>query len=161
MDTTALEAAYRQLLTVARGGAFRAPADAADWSAEYVLAHVAATDRLLAAATAEILAGEQPRYDNRPALREAYLGEIGRAAGDLDGLIGTVRRCGLELVLLARRLEADRAATAVPTCIRDRDGVRVDGPVPWSGVLNTHAEVHLPAQAAALEALRAPSTTTG
>lgn len=154
MDTTALEAAYRELLEVARAGGFRPPADTAAWPAELRLAHVAATDRLLAAATAEVLAGAQTSYDNRPATRAAYLSEIGRAAGGFGGLVETVRRCGLELVLLARRLGEREAATPVATRIFDGDVVRVDAPLPWSGVLNTHAEVHLPAHAAALQGLR-------
>lgn len=157
MDTTALESAYRKLLDVARGGAFRPPADQGAWPAEYVLAHVVANDRLLAAATAEILAGERPSYDNRASAHDAYLADIGRAAGDLDGLVDMVRRCGLELVLLARRLDPDQAATPVQTRIRDGDEIRVDGPVPWSGVLNTHAEVHLPSHTGDLEALRQPA----
>lgn len=159
MDTTTLEAAYRDLLAVARTGGFRPPADSAGWPAELRLAQVAATDRLLAAATAEVLAGAQARYDHRPATRTDYLSEIGRAAGGFDGLVETVRRCGLELVLLARRLGDREAATPVPTRIfesgtGDAAAVRVDGPLPWAGVLNTHAEVHLPEHAAALQALR-------
>lgn len=154
MDTTALEAAYRRLLDVARPGGFRPPADASAWPAEHVLAHVVATDRLLAATTAEILAGAQPRYDNHPATREALLVDIGRAAGGWDGLVTTVRQCGLELVLLARRLTDEQAATATPVRIVEDGEVRVDAPLPWSGVLHTHAEVHLPERTAALEALR-------
>jgi hypothetical protein len=155
MDTTALEAAYRRLLDVARPGGFRAPADRGGWTAELMLAHVIATDRLLAATTVEVLAGgDGARYDNRPATREAYLAEIGRAAGDWGGLVATARQCGLELVLLARRLSDAQAATAVPVCIRDGEEVRVDATLPWAGVLHTHAEVDLPARAGALGSLR-------
>lgn len=155
MDTATLEAAYRRLIDLARPGGFRAPADSSDWSAELVLAHVVATDRMLSATTAEVLAGgEHARYDNRPATREAYLLEIGRAAADWDGLVSVARQCGLELVMLARRLTEAQAATPVPTCICDGDEVRIDAPMPWSGVLHTHAEVHLPGHIERLEALR-------
>src|SRR5680860_144609 len=47
---------------------FRAPADTAEWSAEQVLAHIAANDRLLLATTAAVLGGTvpqgRPAYDN-------------------------------------------------------------------------------------------------
>ncbi len=155
MDTTALEAAYRRLLDVARPGGFRPPADVGAWPAEHHLAHVIATDRLLAATTAEVLAGgADPRYDNRPATREPFLAEIGRAAGDWGGLVATARQCGLEVVLLARRLDEAQQATPVPTRICEGDTVLVDTRLPWAGVLRSHAEVRLPERIAALEALR-------
>lgn len=158
MDTTALEGAYRTLLEAARGEGFRAPADADAWPAEHHLAHVVATDRLLAAATSAVLAGRTVRYDDEVASDDAYLAEIGRAAGGHDALVATVRQCGLELVLLARRLDDQQAITPVHTRIVDGDVVRVDAPLPWSGVLNTHAEVHLPDRAQALRRLRATAT---
>jgi hypothetical protein len=155
MDTTALEAAYRRLLDVARAGGFRPPADAGAWPAELQLAHVVATDRLLAATTAELIAGgSQLRYDNLAATTADYLADIGRAAGDWAGLVAAARQGGLELVLLARRLSEAQAATPVPVRIRDGEAVRVDAALPWAGVLHTHAEVHLAEHTAALAALR-------
>lgn len=155
METAALEGAYRRFIAVAREGGFRPPADRSAWPAEHLVAHVLANDRLLSAATAEILAGGAPSYDNTPATLEPYLAEIGRAAGDWDGLVATARQCGLELVMLARRL--DGAAVDRPVQVRILDGgtVRVEGMVPWSGVLATQAEVHLPAHTEELEQLRA------
>ncbi len=152
MDTTELEAAYRALLDVARAGGFAAPAEEDGWSAELLLAAVVATDRLLAAATAEVLAGAPTRYDNGPATREPYLRAIARAAGDLDGLVAEARRCGLELVLLAREL-GDAATTPVDVRLLDGDEVRLAAPMPWSGMLATHAEVHLRERCEALAAL--------
>lgn len=154
MDTTTLESSYRRLLDVARGGPTRPPADTGDWPGEAVLAHVAANDRLLAAVTAQLLDGGSPSYDNGAAGGRPYLDVLAQAAGEWDSLVATVRQCGLELVLLARRLDNRQAATAVPTRITDGGAVRVQGPVPWAGVLNTHAEVHLPAHTRQLAALR-------
>ena len=152
MDTTELEAAYRELLDAARAGGFGPPAEEGGWSAELVLAAVVATDRLLAAATAEVLAGASARYDNAPATRAPYLRAIARAAGDLDGLVAEARRCGLELVLLAREL-GEAAATPVDVRLLDGDEVRLAAPMPWSGMLATHAEVHLRERREALAAL--------
>lgn len=156
MDTSALESAYTRLLDVGRGGGFRAPDDAAAWPAEQVLAHVVVSDRLLAECTACLLAGGRPRYTNEPATRRVLLDEVARAHGDVERLAGEARAGGLVLVRLVRQLDDATGATAVPTCIVDGDVTRIDAPMPWSGVLNTHAEVHLPDHTAQLEALRGP-----
>lgn len=153
MDTTGLESAYRSLLAVARREGFRAPADQSAWSAELILANVVATDRLLTAATAEVLAGQRPCYDNVPATREAYLQALARAAGDWEGLVADARRSGLALVLLVRELAGDAAATPVQVRILEGDVVRAESPMPWASVIATHAEVHLPERRAQLEAL--------
>lgn len=152
-DTTALESAYRTLLDLLRGTSFRPPADAAEWDADLVLAHLVANDRLLATTTAALLSGDDAGYDNASASREVALHALGRAAGGWDGLVATVRQTGLELVLLARQLDAGGLVRAVPTRIVEGGAVRVDAAVPWSGVLNTHAEVHLPAHIDQLRAL--------
>lgn len=154
MDTPDLEATYRSLLETARAGGFRTPGDTAQWPAERVLAHVVATDRLLSAVTAGVLAGRTTRYDNAVAGDAAYLDAIARAAGDWDGLVAEVRRCGLELVLLLRQLDDARATTAVHTRLVDGEDVRMESPMPWSGVIATHTQVDLPDHERKLEALR-------
>ena len=165
METTQLERAYRRLLDVCVSGgdaAFRAPADSAAWTAEQVLAHIAANDRLLLATTAAVLGDAlptgRPVYDNTAATIRPALDVLARAAGERDELIATVRQTGRELVLLARRLGQAEAARAVHVRIVDEADVaglpRIDGPVPWSGVLATHAQVHLPEHVDQLTALR-------
>ena len=154
MDTTELESSYRSLLELVRAGGFRPPAAQADWPAELVLAHIACTDRLLIAVTASLLGGDRPSYDNTAAGSEVALQALAQAAGDWGGLVATVRQCGLELVLLARQLDAAQTAEAVPTRIVDGGEVRADGPVPWAGVLNTQAQVHLPSHIQQLRAMR-------
>lgn len=150
MDTSALEAAYRDLLAVARGGLFTAPEQGPD--APALLASLVATDRLLAGVTAGLLAGATPSYDSTPATSPAYLAALAKSVGDHDGLVAEVRRCGLVLVLLARDL-GEAAARPVDVRLVDDTGVRLAAPMPWSGVLSTHAEVDLPARTAALAAL--------
>jgi len=155
IDILALEQAYRELLDVARSGPFRPPADAGDLPAELLLAQVVTNDRLLAGATALVVAGTPGTYDNAAAACEPALHAVARAAGDFDGLVATVRQTGLELVLLCRQLSAEVSATPVQTRILDGEDVRIDGAIPWSGVINTHAEVHLPTHIEKLQALRA------
>ena len=165
MDTGELEQAYRELLDVcaqAAAAGFRAPADRADWTAEQILAHVAAIDRLLLAGTAAVLGAAvpegRPTYDDSPALVLRALDVLARAAGDLADLVGTVRQTGRELVLLARRLP--ESAAVQPVRVRLSEGAadpavpRLDGPVPWRGVLAAHAQVHLPDHTAQLRELR-------
>lgn len=153
MDTSQLEAAYRSLLDVARPGGFRPPADRQHLSAELLLAQVAADDRLLAATTGSVLEGAPVAYDNGVTGSVPYLEAITWAAGDWDGLVAEVRRCGLALVQLARRL-GDAAATPVPTRVVEGGQVKLDAPMPWSGVLSTRAQVTLPDVRARLAALR-------
>lgn len=165
MDTTELESSYRQLLDVCAGGAaagFRAPADSAAWSAEQILAHIAANDRLLLATTTAVLGDVvpqgRPAYDTSTATVLPALDVLARAAGEVSQLIATVRQTARELVLLARRLDDAAALRSVHVRIVELvDGVistRVDGPVPWRGVLATHAQVHLPEHSRRLAALR-------
>lgn len=154
MDTGALEEGYKRLLDVAREGGFAHPTETGTWTAEQVLAHVVVSDRLLAHVTAELLVDGQPTYTNEPATRNELLDEVARAYDDLGGLVAEARRGGLVLVRLTRQLHETHAATAVPTCIVDGGVTRVNTPMPWAGVLNTHAEVHLVNHAGRLEALR-------
>ena len=154
MDLSALETAYRNLLGEARTGGFSPPADTGAWPAELILAHVAANDRLLSALVAEVLADAPASYRNDAAYNTRYLHAVARAAGNWDGLVATVRASGLELVLLARQLDGAQARVPVTTRIVDGQTVRVDGPVPLSGLLHTHAEVHLPGRVEQLGALR-------
>lgn len=153
MDTTELEEAYRGLLDLAREGGFGSPPDNG-WGADLVLAHVAVNDRLLAAATAAVLDGRPAPYDNTVSASEPLLEALARAAGDWDGLLAEVRRCGLALVMLARQLDDAQATTPVQTRIVDGGDVRVEAPMPWSGVLATHAQVHLIEHAQQLRSLR-------
>jgi hypothetical protein len=154
MDTTALESAYTHLLDLARGGGFAAPADDDAWTASRLLARVVVGDRLLAHTTAEVAAGATPAHSDEPADRLALLDEVARVYEGLDGLTAEARRGGLALVRLVRGLDEQRAARPVSTSLVDGGVTRVNAPMPWSGVLNTHAEVHLPEKAARLEALQ-------
>ena len=152
MDTGELEAAYRELLDAARAGGFRAGDEGT--SPEHVLARVVATDRLLAATTAAVVSGRPSAYDDSVGSETAYLDAIVRAAGDWDGLVAEVRRCGLELVLLVRALDEAGASTPVHTRLVSGGELRMESPMPWSGVIATHAQVDLPAHMRALVALR-------
>lgn len=154
MDTTEVEASYARLLEAAASGPFAAPAMDDEWSAERVVAHVIANDRLLAATVAEVLAGERPSYDNRPSQRSAYLDPLAQAAGGWSGLVEGLRRSGRELAILAGRLDDEQTAVEIPAYIEDRGRPTVNRTVPIGPFIAAHARVHLPAHAEQLLALR-------
>jgi hypothetical protein len=134
--------------------AAKSTASTADRQAEQTAGQAKELADEVAATTADVLAGRPARYDSSAAGDRVWLELIGRAAGGHDPLVATVRQAGLELVLLARRLDEARARTPVPTRIVDGEVVRVDAPLPWVATLTAHAEVHLPERIAALRALR-------
>ena len=142
MNTTELQASYRELFGVASVGVPAATPGGA-WSASTVLAHVIASSRMLSAASADLLAGRIPVVDNRPSQSRHYLDAIVIAAEADTGLLDTVRRSGQELVILAAQLDDEQIATNVPTIILDDGRIRVQRPVPFSTLLRAeHIREH-------------------
>jgi hypothetical protein len=153
MDTSALEDAYRELVELAASGGFAQPADEQAWSPEWLLAAVVATNRLLLSTSAALIAGAGSRYDTAAATTPAALDALVRSTGDWDTLVTAARQTGRELVFVVRELTEGQAHTPVPTRITSGDAVRVDATMPWTGVLNTYAEVDLPTTTQRLSAL--------
>jgi hypothetical protein len=142
MDITELEAAYAEFLEAGKGTV--ATSSGTGWGTSTVLAHVIASSRMLAAASAELLAGRIPVVDNRPTQSVPYLDAIVRATGGHAELLDTTRRSGLELMFLAAQLGEGQIATSVPTIILDGGQIRVERPVPFSSLLGPgHVRDHL------------------
>jgi hypothetical protein len=150
MDTLAFVAAHE---------AFERQVLAADncecdgWSARLVAAHVIGTDRLFTETAARILFGTKLMY-GKPAIddaeflgSDAYLRAIVDSVGDRGGLLAELARSWVALVAIVSQLSPSDAATAVPARIVDGARVLVVGPVPFAGLLQTHARVHIPAHA--------------
>jgi len=137
VDTSALEAAFESLLrevTVSaheRGSA----AEPDGWDTTAVVAHVIASNRMVAAACAELMSGRVPVADNRPTQSEAYLGAIIASADGLEGLVTALAGSAREVAILAGQLDQDRAETLVPTIIVDGGRYRVERPVAFSALL--------------------------
>jgi hypothetical protein len=143
MDTTEFEAAYGALLEAAAIAGLGVPSEEA-WDVDTVLAHIIASSRMLAAASAELLSGRTPVVDNRPTQSRAYFDAIARSAARRSELVGSVRRCGQELVILASQLSEEQTARRVPTIIVDAGRVRVERPVAFSSLLESgHIHEHL------------------
>lgn len=126
MDTTELEAAYRELTKAGEAdkvGDTIGPGE--PWSADFVLAHVVASSRMLAAASAELLAGRIPVIDNRPTQSWHYLSAIVESAAGRRELLHMVRRSGHELVILVGQLSPEQTATGPFAGPTDPDPGRV------------------------------------
>ncbi len=142
-DIADLQAAYDELLEAAASAGASVPSED-DWGVDTVLAHVVASSRMLAAASAELLSSRIPVVDNRPTQCREYLDAIVSSAGSREALLGTVRNCGHELTLLASQLPDGRELTSVPTIIVDAGRTRVERPVPFSTLLDpSHVREHL------------------
>ena len=143
MDTTELEAAYRELLEAAADAGPAARSRDA-WDVDTVLAHVVASSRMLAAACAELLSGRIPVVDNRPTQSWEYLDAIVSSAGGRDELLETVRRSGREVIILTSQLGEAQIAIRVPTIFLDGERIKVQRPLPFSEVLEPgHVREHL------------------
>ncbi len=137
-----LEQALAGLLEAAAPGSFTSP-DPGEWSADQVLAHVVASDRMVAAAAAELLAGRVPVIDNRPTQSLAYLEAIAGSAGGFDELVRLVERSGHEVLTLARQLDESRLDVNVPAILMDGGRIRVERPIPFATLLKPfHVEGH-------------------
>jgi hypothetical protein len=150
MDVAALESAYHQFLDAARGTRDAVPPEG-EWPPELVLAHVIVGDRLVAETAARVLAGGQPRLDNRASQSVPYLEAIAGAAGSWDGLLARVRQGGEELMATVARIEPEHARIAVPSFVMDGDHIVMDGPVPLEQVVMIPALIHLPHHTAQLK----------
>jgi hypothetical protein len=153
MDTSSLRQAYESFLETAAVGDFGPPAHDGDWTADLVVAHVIANDRLISAHLAEALAGREPRYDNRPVNRLPYLRAIVDAARDWIGLVESARRTSAEVLTLAGMLEGPALTRPMHTRIEDGGELRVDEPVPLAGFLAAQTRRHLPSHTEQLGAL--------
>ncbi len=106
MDTAALESAYDRFLDVARGLGDVVPPEG-EWPPELVLAHVIVSDRMIAETAARVLAGGQPRFDNRASQSAPYLEAIARVAGSWDGLLAGVRQARNEVMATVALIEPE------------------------------------------------------
>lgn len=154
MNATDLHQAHRDFLALAEAGAF-GPPPPGEWSAEQLLAHVAATDQSIAAVALAIASGQRPGYDNRPSLDRWNLGRIVTAAGGLTGLTDLVRRTGELFCTVAEQLSEDDLNTQLPILIVSNDQIVVDEPRPLRFLVEGVGLVHLPRHGQQLHSLRA------
>ena len=144
--------AYADFIEEAGRGPFRIPADGG-WTAEQIVAHVAATNERLIVTTEAVLAGHDASYDNREAIGAAALRAYAASYGGLRGLADRVAITVAVLRDLTGQL-GPLGDTPVPSRIQDGDRVVLDAPTPWAQVLEANATRHTRAHLEQLRALR-------
>ncbi len=147
METAALEEAYTGLIAAATAAA---PGDEAsappsgEHDADWTLAHVALSDRLLASTARQVLAGDAAGLDNGPAMDPKAIEELTTSAGR-DVLVELVRRNAAELVgLLAQTPDNQRATPVSVRLVGDKGEELFSGAVPWGEIVRLRAEDHIP-----------------
>jgi hypothetical protein len=154
VDTSALDDAYARFYEIAESGPFSQPADAAKWTADFIVAHIVLNDQLLAATLTEVLEGRTPRHDNQPAIRSRHLEAVVRATADWPDLIRVARQHSAVVRSLAAQVGPDLASSVLAVFIRSGDQVRFDGDMPLAALLEGQAKRHLPGHGSQLTALR-------
>src|SRR5579862_6284995 len=84
MDQEGIENAYSAFVSALRRGGFSMPSDG--WPAELVAAHVCLNNDLIAGVAEQVVAGEEPSYDNSAVVDEDSLRSFALSTGGLDAL---------------------------------------------------------------------------
>jgi hypothetical protein len=150
MDTSALAKAYRDFHVAASRGPFNRPSGPGAWSAELVIAHVIASDRLLGASITQLLEGWVAEYDNRVAISLQHLQAIVGSHEDWGHLAGAAQRSGAEVVALSAQVDEETAARPFHVLVRDGDAIRLDQALTLERLIGSQVRAHLPAHTADL-----------
>jgi hypothetical protein len=149
---TDIAAAFAPFVAMLRSGGFAAPAEG--WPAELVAAHVALNNDEFTRVAEAIGRGEQPAYDNAPAVDEATLRALVDRVGDLAGLADEVERSAARLAAARAALSDEQAAREVPIRITSDGHLVRDAPGPIGRWIEGNAAFHLEAHLEQLAALR-------
>ncbi|MFI6920893.1 hypothetical protein ACIBIZ_13145 [Nonomuraea spiralis] len=154
MNTTRLDAAYRDLLAAAEAisdtATLAAPArSAADWT----LSHLALSDRVLAAAARDVLAGLPVTVDNREAMDDTAVNSLVASTTHAQR-VDLVRRNATDLSTVIKAIPDDAAATPVRLRLVTRDGEPLpDQQVSFGELIRLRATEHVPGHTARLRTL--------
>ncbi len=159
MNTDRLVAAYDDLLSALRAldpaGLDREQRDEADW----IVAHLVLSDRVLVAAADHVLEGAGTvTVDNRHAMDRDAIANVLSSLSHHER-IGTIERQGGELVDRHRRIPEAAAGTVVRLVLHDRAGrLSHQSTTTWGELVAARADQHLPGHARTLRALAEPRT---
>lgn len=157
MPTRPLDlAGYQTFAAALRAGGFTAPADPDSWSAELIAAHVIMNNEFWTDAARRVADGEQPVYDNEPAVDAAELAQAVVRLGTLEELAGDVERSARELAASYAALSDDEAERPISVRIHHDGDVIVDEPRPIGSMLEGNAGFHQQMHLDQLLALRDP-----
>ncbi|WP_143737134.1 hypothetical protein [Microbispora sp. GKU 823] len=154
MDTTELDAAYRNLLTAAEAitDTTALPAHARS-AVDWTLSHLALSDPILATAARNVLTGPPTTIDNRQAMDSTAIDSLIISTTHAQR-VDLVRRNATDLSTAIKAIPDHAAATLVRLRLVSRDGQPVpDQQLSWSDLICLRATEHLPGHAARLRAL--------
>jgi hypothetical protein len=153
MDTTALQAAYDQLLDAAASPELGEAADGG-WNADQLLAHLLSIDAGITAVALGVVAGSRPTFDNRVSLDRWNLARIVGEHADRAALIDSVRRTTEVLCDVADQLTDAAAQVLVPSLLLSNEAVAVDQPLTLESLIGGLAADHVPRHTQQLLELR-------
>ncbi|GAA3378504.1 hypothetical protein GCM10020367_58270 [Streptomyces sannanensis] len=151
METKELSRAYKELLAAAESITDDRPLAEFDRAeVDWVLAHIALSDRALAGTARDVLAGRAARIDNAQVMSRAAIAAVLCSTTHLER-VDMVRRNAKELVDLLEQIPQEAAGTAVRAQLVDREGMLVfDDDLKWGDVIRMRAMEHIPGHAATL-----------
>lgn len=154
METKDLARAYKELLAAAESITEDGLLSEADWTqVDWVLAHIALSDRALAGAAREVLNQRPGRIDNAPAMSKSAIADV-LASTTHTERVEMVRRNSAELMDLLKRTPQERAATMVRAVLVGRTGeLLLDDNLEWGAVVKMRTHEHIPGHAAKLAAM--------
>lgn len=135
-------APYETFAAALRAGGFVAPADPDSWSAELVAAHVILNNDFWTRTARLVAAGEQPTYDNEPAVDAAELSRAVVEIGALEELAAEVERSAADLAAAYAALSDQDAERTVLVRIHHDGDLVVDEPRPIAAMLLGNATAH-------------------
>jgi len=156
VETKNLSRAYKQLQATAEAITDGSTlTDAARAQVDWLLAHIALSDRALADAARQVLAGRPARIDNASAMSKAEIATV-LSSTTHEQRVDMVRRNAKELIDILDRTPHRSAATIVRARLVARNGDLVfDNDLTWGDVIEMRAAEHIPGHAASLASWRA------
>lgn len=152
MDAETIQNAYVPFVAELREGGFAVPSEG--WSAELVAAHVSRNNDLISEAAEQIVAGEDPSYDNRAAVEDDELRSYADLFDGLDALADAVEISARRLATAWAALGETKGTYLLPALIRDAGTVVNEEPIPIRKFIEGNASFHLDLHFAQLTALR-------
>ncbi|MFB9461935.1 hypothetical protein [Streptomyces cinereospinus] len=159
MGTKALADAYRDLVAAAESITGSSPlADADRAQADWLLAHIALSDRALIDAARQVLVGHSAWIDNARAMSKSEIAKVLSATRHTER-VDMVRRTARELLAVLDCTSDTAAEVTVRARLAGRNGaVVLDSDLPWGEVIRLRATEHIPGHAASLAAWASPTS---
>jgi len=155
MDTTALSAAYDDLLEAARAvhaSDHEQTPPAGEWNADQIRAHIVLLNAATVSAACSVTSGTVATYDNRLSQDAWTIDRAISLAGGSDGG-SRIRLQADALCAISSSLSEAELSTPFPTLLLSNGSLVLDDNVPLSGLIGGLASAELPGHAAQLRAL--------